>query len=159
MKEFVVNEVEPQALEYNEKEMFNMGLFKLDMFRNYWTTRKAGELCLLAPTVPEKYGGGGMDAVICLYIVSFKGGVGNNSRRVVNIWSCFWSSVFGYDWIEELKVAQSVLCVNNLNVNGSEEQKMRFLPPLCSGEKIGGICISEPDGGTDVGPAGSCSFR
>ena len=27
---------------------------------------------------------------------------------------------------------------------------MKFLPALCSGEKIGGVCISDPDGGTDV---------
>ena len=68
MKEFVVNEVEPQAMEYNEKEMFNMELYKYATYREPWIHRKAGELCLLAPTVPEKYGGGGMDAVI---LVSF----------------------------------------------------------------------------------------
>ena len=40
--------------------------------------------------------------------------------------------------------------MNNLYVNGTEEQRMKFLPPLCSGEKIGGVCISDPDSGTDV---------
>ena len=119
VKEFVVNEVEPQAMEYNEKEMFNMELYK-----------KAGELCLLAPTVPEKYGGGGMDAV---------------ASAIIHEELSTSDPAFGLAYL-----AHSVLCVNNLNVNGNEEQKMRFLPPLCSGEKIGGICISEPDGGTDV---------
>ena len=33
MKEFVANEVEPQAMEYNEKEMFNMELYKLATYR------------------------------------------------------------------------------------------------------------------------------
>ncbi|KNB44476.1 isovaleryl-dehydrogenase [Blastocystis sp. subtype 4] len=122
VKEFVVNEVEPQAMEYNEKEMFNMELYK-----------KAGELCLLAPTVPEKYGGGGMDAVILV------------ASAIIHEELSTSDPAFGLAYL-----AHSVLCVNNLNVNGNEEQKMRFLPPLCSGEKIGGICISEPDGGTDV---------
>lgn len=62
----------------------------------------------------------------------------------------FGLAYLGIILFQKLSVAHSVLCVNNLNVNGNEEQKMRFLPPLCSGEKIGGICISEPDGGTDV---------
>jgi isovaleryl-CoA dehydrogenase len=40
--------------------------------------------------------------------------------------------------------------VNNLAVNGNEEQKNRFLPDACSGQIIGGMCMSEPNAGTDV---------
>ena len=40
--------------------------------------------------------------------------------------------------------------MNNLFVNANEEQRKRFLPAMCSGAAIGGVCISEPDGGTDV---------
>merc|ERR1712054_346741 len=43
-----------------------------------------------------------------------------------------------------------MLFVNNLALNGSEEQKQRFLPQACSGEMIGGMCMSEPGAGTDV---------
>lgn len=43
-----------------------------------------------------------------------------------------------------------MLFVNNLNQNGNHEQKMRFLPGACSGELIGGMCMSEPGAGTDV---------
>ena len=49
-----------------------------------------------------------------------------------------------------MSVAHSILCVNNLYVNGNEEQRMRFLPDLCNGSQLGGICITDPDGGTDV---------
>jgi len=35
-------------------------------------------------------------------------------------------------------------------VNGGHEQKQRFLPDICSGSKIGGMCMSEPNAGTDV---------
>lgn len=37
-----------------------------------------------------------------------------------------------------------MLFVNNLNQNGSHDQKMKFLPKACSGEMIGGMCMSEP---------------
>lgn len=43
-----------------------------------------------------------------------------------------------------------MLFVNNVNVNGNHEQKMRFLPKACSGEIICGMCMSEPSAGTDV---------
>lgn len=43
-----------------------------------------------------------------------------------------------------------MLFVNNLNQNGNHEQKLRFLPGTCSGEKIGGMGMSEPSVGTDV---------
>ena len=43
-----------------------------------------------------------------------------------------------------------MLFVNNLAQNGSEEQKQKYLPGACSGELIGGMCMSEPVVGTDV---------
>ncbi len=47
-------------------------------------------------------------------------------------------------------LAHSVLLANNLNVNGTEKQKQEFLPRICDGEIIGGMCMSEPNAGTDV---------
>ena len=57
VREFVENEVEPQALEYDRKEQFNLPLF-----------RKLGELGLLGITVPEEYGGSGQDAVAAVIV-------------------------------------------------------------------------------------------
>ncbi|MCB0367301.1 MAG: acyl-CoA dehydrogenase family protein [Bdellovibrionaceae bacterium] len=52
VREFVEAEVEPQALEFDRSERFNLSLF-----------RKLGELGLLGITVPEEYGGSGQDAI------------------------------------------------------------------------------------------------
>lgn len=46
--------------------------------------------------------------------------------------------------------AHSNLCVDNLARNGSEEQKARYLPRLCSGEHLGALAMSEPGAGSDV---------
>jgi isovaleryl-CoA dehydrogenase len=46
--------------------------------------------------------------------------------------------------------AHANLCVNQLYKNGSEAQKMRYLPKLCSGEHIGALAMSEPNAGSDV---------
>jgi isovaleryl-CoA dehydrogenase len=51
LRGFVESEIDPQALEYNKKEEFNVDLF-----------RKLGDLGLLGITVPVEYGGSGMDA-------------------------------------------------------------------------------------------------
>ena len=51
VRSFVIDEVEPQALEYNRDEKFNIGLF-----------RSLGESGLLGISVPSEFGGGGMDA-------------------------------------------------------------------------------------------------
>lgn len=42
------------------------------------------------------------------------------------------------------------LCAANIHRNGSEEQHERFLRPLASGEKIGGMAMTEPEAGSDV---------
>lgn len=57
LQSFVREEVEPQALEHDRKEIFNVGLF-----------RKLGELGLLGITVPEQYGGAGQDAVSAVIV-------------------------------------------------------------------------------------------
>ena len=56
LRGFVAAEVDPQALEYNRKELFNVDLF-----------RKLGELGLLGITVPSEYGGSEMDATAASY--------------------------------------------------------------------------------------------
>jgi isovaleryl-CoA dehydrogenase len=43
-----------------------------------------------------------------------------------------------------------MLFCNNLNQNGSHEQKLKYLPDACSGKLIGGMCMSESGAGTDV---------
>ena len=57
VRSFVEAEVEPQALEYNKHEKFNVELF-----------RKLGELGLLGITVDPEYGGSGMDAVAAVIV-------------------------------------------------------------------------------------------
>jgi isovaleryl-CoA dehydrogenase len=46
--------------------------------------------------------------------------------------------------------AHSNLCVNQLNRNGTPEQKRKYLPKLISGEHIGALAMSEPGAGSDV---------
>ena len=46
--------------------------------------------------------------------------------------------------------AHSNLCLNQLNLNGSAEQKSRYLPGLVSGEHVGALAMSEANAGSDV---------
>jgi isovaleryl-CoA dehydrogenase len=46
--------------------------------------------------------------------------------------------------------AHSNLCMNQLRLHGSADQKRRYLPKLISGEHVGALAISEPNAGSDV---------
>jgi isovaleryl-CoA dehydrogenase len=46
--------------------------------------------------------------------------------------------------------AHSNLCVNQIRLNGTEEQKRKYLPKLISGENVGALAMSEPGAGSDV---------
>lgn len=46
--------------------------------------------------------------------------------------------------------AHSQLCVNQLSLNGTSDQKERFLPGLLSGDKVGALAMSEHSAGSDV---------
>ena len=118
--DFVKKEVEPQALEFDRKEQFNLELF-----------RKTGELGLLGLLVEEEsLGGSGMDLTAMVLVHE------ELSRSDPGFCLAY--------------LAHSVLCTYNLYRNASEEQKKLWLPSLCKGEKIGAMAMSEPDCGTDV---------
>ena len=107
----------------------------LDAFRNEQTDpaifREMGELGLLGATIPEAYGGAGMNYV-CYGLIA---------REVERVDS-------GY---RSMMSVQSSLVMVPINEFGSEEQKQKYLPKLASGEWIGCFGLTEPDHGSDPG--------
>ncbi|MEC7572150.1 MAG: isovaleryl-CoA dehydrogenase [Pseudomonadota bacterium] len=96
--------------------------------RQLWP--KMGDLGLLGVTVEEEYGGAGMgytDHVVAMEEVSrASGGIGLS---------------YG---------AHSNLCVNQIRLNGSGDQRRRYLPKLISGAHVGALAMSESGAGSDV---------
>lgn len=91
---------------------------------------KFGEMGLLGITVPEAYGGAEMGYLA--HMVAME----EISRASASIGLSYG--------------AHSNLCVNQINRNGTEEQKQKYLPKLISGEHIGALAMSEPNAGSDV---------
>ena len=119
VRRFAESEVEPQALEHDRTETFNVALF-----------RKLGELGLLGITAQEEFGGTGLDPVAACIVHEELSAVDPGFTLAY--------------------LAHSMLFVNNLAQNGSDAQRKKYLPAACSGEAICGMCMSEPDAGTDV---------
>ena len=119
LAEFVAREVEPQAAQHDREERFNLSLF-----------RKAGELGLLGVTIPEKFGGAGLDAT-----------------AAVQVMEALSTSDPGFGLAV---LAHSILFAQNLYVNGNDEQRSRILPAATAGESVCGMCMTEPAVGTDV---------
>ncbi|HLT98294.1 MAG TPA: isovaleryl-CoA dehydrogenase [Burkholderiaceae bacterium] len=92
--------------------------------------RKFGELGVLGITVGEEYGGTNMGYLA--HMVAME----EISRASASVGLSYG--------------AHSNLCVNQINRNGTEEQKRRYLPKLISGEHIGALAMSESGAGSDV---------
>ena len=92
--------------------------------------KEMGELGLLGVTVDEEYGGAGMS-----YLA--------HTVAVEEIARASASVSLSYG-------AHSNLCVNQIKLNGNEEQKQKYLPRLISGEHVGALAMSEPSAGSDV---------
>ncbi|MCF2908259.1 MULTISPECIES: isovaleryl-CoA dehydrogenase [Pseudoalteromonas] len=91
---------------------------------------KFGDMGLLGITVPEEFGGANMgylEHVIAMEEIS---------RASASIGLSYG--------------AHSNLCVNQINRNGNQAQKEKYLPKLVSGEHIGALAMSEPNSGSDV---------
>ena len=98
--------------------------------------RELGDLGLLGMTVPEEYGGSGMSYLAHLVAVE------EISRASASLGLSYG--------------AHSNLCLNQLKLHGSQEQKQKYLPKLCSGEHIGALAMSEPGAGSDVVGSMAC---
>ncbi|MBL3584025.1 isovaleryl-CoA dehydrogenase [Rhodovulum sulfidophilum] len=92
--------------------------------------REMGDLGLLGITVPEAYGGAGMS-----YLA--------HAIAIEEIARASASVSLSYG-------AHSNLCVNQIKLNGSEEQKRKYLPGLISGAQVGALAMSEAGAGSDV---------
>ncbi|HVG06217.1 MAG TPA: acyl-CoA dehydrogenase [Thermoanaerobaculia bacterium] len=118
VRRFAEEVVRPRAKEIDESGEFPRPFFD-----------QAGELGLAGVSVPEEYGGGGMDALsYCLVIEEIS--------RV-----CATSGVI-------LSVNNSLVCDPLLKF-GTEEQKKEFLTPLAAGQKLGCFALTEPGAGSD----------
>ena len=92
--------------------------------------RKFGDMGLLGITVKEEYGGSDMG-----YLA--------HTVAMEEISRASASVALSYG-------AHSNLCVNQIHKNGTHEQKLKYLPKLCSGEHVGALAMSEPGAGSDV---------
>ncbi|XP_046980733.1 isovaleryl-CoA dehydrogenase, mitochondrial [Schistocerca americana] len=118
---FVQKELAPKAAEIDKKNEFSE-------MREFW--KKLGDLGMLGMTVPTEFGGsdlGYLNHVVVMEEIS------RGSAAVALSYG-----------------AHSNLCVNQINKNGTQEQKAKYLPKLCSGEHIGALAMSEPGSGSDV---------
>ncbi|CAN5361695.1 acyl-CoA dehydrogenase family protein [soil metagenome] len=94
--------------------------------RAFWT--KAGEAGLLCPTVPEAYGGLGLDYTY---------------NAVINEELCYAGSSAGIS-------LQSDITAEYLVAYGTERQKHKWLPGMVSGEVVTAIAMTEPGAGSDL---------
>jgi isovaleryl-CoA dehydrogenase len=98
--------------------------FNIELFR------RLGDLGVLGVTVEERFGGSGLDPVAAV---------------IVHEELAAADPGFALAYL-----AHSMLFANNLQVNGNDAQRAKYLPDACTGKKVCGMCMSEPGAGTDV---------
>jgi glutaryl-CoA dehydrogenase len=117
---YAQDKLQPRVLEAFRHEKTDIEIF-----------REMGELGLLGPTIPEQYGGPGLNYVA----------YGLIAREVERVDS-------GY---RSMMSVQSSLVMVPINEFGSDAQKQKYLPKLATGEWIGCFGLTEPNHGSDPG--------
>jgi alkylation response protein AidB-like acyl-CoA dehydrogenase len=112
----------------------NEGLIERDrrgeLSRENW--RKCAQFGILGLAIPEAYGGSGEDILTSMLVMEGLGYACRDNGLIFAMNAQMWS------------VQHPILAF------GTEEQKQRYLPGLCSGELIGAHGMSEPDSGSDA---------
>ena len=105
------------------KDLDEKGEFSYDL------TKKMGELGLFGMSLPEKYGGQAMDTLSYIIAVDELSRIDGSQAATL--------------------AAQNSLGIGPVFNYGTEEQKMKYLPPLCTGEALWGFGLTEPNAGSD----------
>lgn len=121
-----------EVRKFAEKEIAPVAL-ELDEQEEFSTalTVKMGEIGLFGMFVPEKYDGQGMDYLSYIIAVEEIARVDGSQAATI--------------------AAGNSLGIGPLYYFGTEEQKKKYLPPLCRGEKLWGFGLTEPTAGSDAG--------
>ncbi len=118
-RKFADEELRPSAAERDEKEEFPREAVK-----------KMGELGFMGMTVPEKYGGAGLDTISYVLAMEEISKVDASCGVIMS-------------------VNNSLVCYG-IDKWGTDEQKAEFLTPLATGKKLGAFALSEPEAGSDA---------
>lgn len=119
VKKLADEEIAPRAAHYDDTREFP-----------WENTKKLAELGLMGITVPEEYGGAGMDTLAYVLVIE------ELSR------ACAATGV--------IAAVQNSLATTPLLSFGSEDLKKKYLPQLASGDKIGAYALTEPGSGSDA---------
>jgi len=118
VRTFVAREVTPVASEFEHEDRFPADI--IEQMRG---------LGLLGITIPEAYGGLGLDLLTYIGVIE----------------------ELAYGWMSLTGVVNThTMAATLLMTHGSEEQKQRFLPVMATGERRGALSLSEPDAGSDT---------
>lgn len=120
----VAREFAEKKLKPRAEEFDTEARFDMDLLR------EMGELGFLGIIIPEEYGGGGMDAVSYMIAAEeLTRGCASHAAAVG-----LSNSLYGFP----------------LLTYGTEEQKKKYLPGICAGEKVGAFALTEPGAGSDA---------
>ncbi len=119
IREFCIKELKPIAEKIDKEEYFPEDLYK-----------KMGKMGLMGMTVPQTYGGAGIDKVS--YMIALE-------------------EISRYCGSTGLTVeAHNTLGIGYLYERGTDEQRQKYLPKYTTGEAIAALAITEPNAGSDV---------
>lgn len=123
--------IQQAARDFAQKELLP-GVIERDRDQKFPTeqVKKMGEMGLLGMMVDPKYGGAGMDSVSYVLAMEEIAKVDASAAVVMS-------------------VNNSLVCAG-IEKFASEEQKMKYLVPLATGEKLGAFALSEPEAGSDA---------
>lgn len=119
VRELVEREVKPQIEAFEQKSEFPAEL-----------VRRLGELGFMGITIPEKYGGAGMDTLS--YAIA--------EEEIASVWAS----------LGLIMSANNSLSCAPIFEWGNEKQKQQYLVPLASGQKLGCYALTESDAGSDA---------
>ena len=119
IREFCEKEIKPIANKIDKEEYFPNDLYK-----------KMGQMGLMGMTVPQKYGGAGIDRISYMIALEEISRICGSTGLTVE--------------------AHNSLGIGHIYEHGTEEQRRKYLPKLCSGQGFAAWALTEPNSGSDA---------